>query len=205
MQLNDMLRRCPLIAILRGITAEEVISIAETLIDSGFVCLEIPLNTADSLVSIELLHKRFAEQILIGAGTVVYPQQVVSAAQAGAKIILTPHSDPEIIATAKEIGLNCIAGFSTPTEAFSALNAGADALKIFPAPIPATLKSIKTVLPMDIPIIAVGGITPESMVHYLHAGAVGFGIGKHLYQAGDPPQLVKQNAKVFYDSIRALS
>ena len=205
MQLNDMLKRCPLIAILRDITADEVIPIAEVLVESGFLCLEIPLNTPEALVSIELLQKRFTQQIIIGASTVVYPQQVIEAAQAGAKIIISPHSDPKVIATAKEIGLTCIAGFSTPTEALAALAAGADGLNIFPAPIPSLLKSIKTVLPTHIPIIAVGGITPESMVHYIHAGADGFGIGKHLYQAGDAPQLVKQNAKIFYDSIRALS
>lgn len=205
MQLNDMLKRCPLIAILRGIVVSEIIPIAESLVDTGILCLEIPLNMPEALVSIELLQNRFAEQIIIAAGTVMYAQQVVTAAQAGAKIIISPHCDPEVITTAKEIGLYCIAGFCTPTEALTAIAAGADALNIFPAPIPSVLKSIKTVLPPQIPIIATGGITPESMVHYIHAGAIGFGIGKHLYQAGDAPQLVKQNAKMFYDSIRALS
>lgn len=205
MQFNNMLTRCPLIAILRGITPTDIIPIAEVLVETGFLCLEIPLNSPNPLASIDLLNRHFGDQILIGAGTVTRPEQVIEVAQAGAKLILSPHTDPEIIETAKEIGLLCIAGFSTPTEAFRAINAGTDALKIFPAPIPATLKAIKAVLPDNLPIIAVGGITPASMVHYLHAGANGFGIGSHLYQAGDKPLLVKQNAKVFYDSIRALS
>lgn len=204
MQFNDVLKHCPLIAILRGITPADIIPVAEVIVQAGFLCIEVAMNSPQATTSIGLLSKRFGEDILIGAGTLTRPEQVIEVAQAGAKLILSPHTDPAIITTAKELALFCVAGFSTPTEAFTAIHAGTDALKIFPAPIPSTLRSIKTVLPNNLPIIAVGGINPDSLVHYLHAGAAGFGIGNHLYQAGDQPPLVKQNAKLFYDGIHAL-
>lgn len=204
MHIADLLKKCPLIAVLRDITPTEVIPIAETLITTGFACIEIPINAPDAATSIHLLTRTFAAHALIGAGNIIEPEQIITAAQAGAKVIISPHSDPTIIATAKEIGLLCIPGFSTPTEAFTAIKAGADALKLFPTPIPTTVKALAAVLPQHIPIFPAGGITPSAMVHYLHAGASGFSIGTHLYQAGDTPALVKQNAQIFYDTIRSL-
>lgn len=205
MELLQALQQCPLIAILRGIQPQEVVAIGTALINQGFHCIEIPLNSPQPLESIALLNQAFQKNVLIGAGTVTQVEQVAQVAERGAKLVVMPHTDITIIRAAKEQGLYCIPGFSTPTEAFAAINAGADALKLFPAPIPTILKAMKAVLPQNIPILPVGGITPAMLVHYLQAGASGFGLGSNLYQPGDSADLVTKNAKVFYDTIRQLS
>lgn len=206
MELLETLAKCPLIAILRGITPKEVPAIGTILVNSGFTCIEVPLNSpVDPLNSLELLSNLFQDRALIGAGTVTHVDQVYEVKKRGGRLIVMPHTDTTIIQAAKEEGLYCIPGFYTPTEAFTAINAGADALKLFPAPIPAMLKAFKTVLPADIPVLPVGGITPTTMPHYMQAGAGGFGLGSNLYAPGDSPNTVAQNAKVFYDTIRELS
>lgn len=205
MELLQALQKCPLIAILRGIQPQEVVAIGTALINQGFHCIEIPLNSPQPLESIALLNQAFQKSALIGAGTVTRVEQVAQVAERGAKLVVMPHTDITIIRAAKEQGLYCIPGFSTPTEAFAAINAGADALKLFPAPIPTILNAMKAVLPQNIPILPVGGITPAMLVHYLQAGASGFGLGSNLYQPGDSADLVTKNAKVFYDTIRQLS
>ncbi len=206
MELLEALAKCPLVAILRGITPKEVIAVGSVLLDAGFTCLEVPLNSPqDPLSSVELLSNAFKDRALIGAGTVIRVDQVHEVSKRGGKLIVMPNTDPAVIHAAKEDGLYCIPGFFTPTEAFAAISAGADALKLFPAPIPAILKAFKTVIPADIPVLPVGGITPASMVHYIAAGAAGFGLGTSLYKPGDTPNTVAKNAKVFYDTLRDLS
>ncbi len=206
MQLEEAIHRCPLIAILRGIRPHEAVEIGHVLIDIGFTCLEVPLNSPEEpLASIYHLAQAFKGKALIGAGTVLQRQQVIDVAKAGGRLIISPHTNPSIIHTAKENELACIPGFATPTEAFTAIDAGADALKFFPATSPATLKAIKTILPEKIAIFPVGGITPLNMKEYKQAGATGFGLGSALYQPGDSPFKVAQFAQVFYDTIRALS
>jgi 2-dehydro-3-deoxyphosphogalactonate aldolase len=143
MYLEEAIHTCPLIAILRGIRPHEAVEIGRVLVDIGFTCLEVPLNSPEEpLASIYHLSQAFKGKALIGAGTVLQRQQVIDVAKAGGRLIISPHTDPTIIHTAKENGLECMPGFATPTEAFTAIHAGADALKFFPATSPATLKAI---------------------------------------------------------------
>ncbi len=205
MELLQAFQQCPLIAILRGIQPHEAVAIGTALVTNGFRCLEVPLNSPGALDSIAFLAEAFQHRAVISAGTVTQVGQVGDVAAHGGRLIVMPHTDPVIIHAAKEQGLYCIPGFSSPTEAFTAIAAGADALKLFPAPIPGILKAIKTILPQQIAVFPMGGITPAVIPHYLQAGADGFGLGTHLYQPGDSPETVAKNAKAFYDSLRQLS
>lgn len=189
----------PLVAILRGITQAEAVPVAEVLLEAGIRVLEVTLNSPQPLRSIEQLARRFGEQALIGAGTVTSTQAVRDVAAAGGRLVVMPHCDPQVIAAAKEAGLVCLPGVATPTEAFSALRAGADALKVFPAEQipPAVLQAWRTVLPPGTGLYPVGGITPDRMARYRAAGATGFGIGGALYRAGKHPSQVQQDALAF--------
>jgi 2-dehydro-3-deoxyphosphogalactonate aldolase len=180
------LGRCPLVAILRGVRPDEVEAIGEALVVAGFAIIEVPLNSPQPLASIEHLARRFGTAALIGAGTVTSAAQVGEIAVAGGRIIVMPHGDPSVIRAAKEAGLLCLPGFATPTEAFAALAAGADGLKLFPAEAnpPPVLKSMKAVLPAAVPVLPVGGISPDKMAAYHAAGAAGFGLGSALYKPG---------------------
>jgi 2-dehydro-3-deoxyphosphogalactonate aldolase len=206
MQLEEAIRICPLIAILRGIRPDEAAAIGHVLVDIGFTCLEVPLNSPqEPLASIYHLQQALKMKALIGAGTVLQPQQVMEVAKVGGRLIISPHTDPAVIHATKESGLYSMPGFATPSEAFTAIRAGCDALKFFPAASPATLKAITTILPKDIAIFPVGGITPASMRDYKQAGATGFGLGAVLYQPGDSLNKVAQAAQTFYDAFRQLS
>lgn len=203
MYLEEAIQACSLIAILRGIRPDEAVAIGQILIDIGFTCIEVPLNSPeDPLASIHHLSRVFKGKALIGAGTVLRREQVAEVAKCGGRLIITPHSDVAIIHAAKENNLYCIPGFSTPTEAFSAIAARADALKFFPATSPTVLSTIKTVLPADMAIFPVGGINLANMQAYQQAGAAGFGLGAALYQPGDSPGKVAESAKAFYNAIR---
>ena len=197
--IQPFLDRLPLIAILRDITPEEVIAVAESLVDAGFTIIEVPLNSPRPLESIERLKAKYDDEILIGAGTVTTPAQVADVAKSGARMVVMPHGDPEVVRAAKAAGLACTPGVATPTEAFAALANGADALKLFPAELltPAVLKSMRSVLPQATRILPMGGITPDSMAGYVAAGANGFGLGGALYRRGDDPARVARNALDF--------
>lgn len=197
--LEAYLGRCPLVAILRGVAPEEAIEIVDALSASGFSIVEVPLNSPDPLVSIEILARGVGEGLLIGAGTVLEPKSVDEVFEAGGRLIVAPNADPAVVARAKALGMAVIPGVATPTEAFAMLKAGADALKLFPAEgaPPAVLKAMRAVLPKNIPILPVGGITPESMAGYVAAGANGFGLGSALYKPGDKPSDVAKKAAIF--------
>ena len=197
--IQPFLDRLPLIAILRGVTPEEVMAVAESLVDAGFAIIEVPLNSPRPLESLERLKAKYDDEILIGAGTVTTPAQVADVAKTGARMIVMPHGDPEVVRAAKAAGLACTPGVATPTEAFAALANGADALKLFPAELlsPAVLKSMRSVLPQATRILPMGGITPDSMAGYIAAGANGFGLGGALYRRGDDPARVARNALDF--------
>jgi 2-dehydro-3-deoxyphosphogalactonate aldolase len=201
--LSPWLARCPLVAILRGIRPDEVEAIGDVLVAAGFAIIEVPLNSPQPLASIERLSRRFGAAVLIGAGTVTTPHQVGEIAAAGGRIIVMPHGDPEVICAAKAAGLLCLPGFATPTEAFAAIAAGADGLKLFPAEAnpPNVLKSLKAVLPGAIPVLPVGGITPERMVGYREAGAAGFGLGSALYKPGLDAAVVGERAAEFVSAL----
>jgi 2-dehydro-3-deoxyphosphogalactonate aldolase len=189
----------PLIAILRGVRPAEATAIGEALVAAGFASIEVPLNSPEPLASIRLLADAFGERALIGAGTVRDPADVARVAAAGGGLIVMPHGDAAVIGAAKQRGLLCVPGVATPTEAFAALDAGADALKLFPAEAlpPAVVKAWRAVLPHEVWLLPVGGIRPGSMAPYLAAGANGFGLGSALYRPGMTPVEVAAIARAF--------
>ena len=196
---RESLRRFPLIAILRGVSADEVVELGNVLLECGFRVIEVPLNSPRPLQSIQRLRESLPADCIVGAGTVLSATQVREVASAGGQIIVMPHSDPGVIRAAKDAGLICAPGVVTPTEAFAALAAGADALKLFPAELvsPTVLAAMRSVLPPSTLMLPVGGITPESMQAYLKAGASGFGLGSALYRAGQTLDQTTANARRF--------
>ena len=203
--LKTALARCPLVAILRGIKPDEVAPIGAALIDAGFAIIEIPLNSPDPFASIARLAHQFGDLALIGAGTVLTPTQVNDVNAAGGRLIVMPHADTDVVRAAKAARMVALPGFATPTEAFAAFHAGADGLKLFPAEAapPAVLKAMKAVLPPELPILPVGGITPERMDGYLQVGAAGFGLGSALYKPGDSADQVAVAARKFIAALPA--
>jgi 2-dehydro-3-deoxyphosphogalactonate aldolase len=202
--LQEHLAGLPLIAILRGIEPGEAVAIGRVLIGAGFRALEVPLNSPEPLRSIAALAEAFGERALIGAGTVLDPADVGRVADAGGRLIVMPHADNTIVRAAKSLGLWCMPGVATPTEAFGALAAGADGLKMFPAEAlpPAAVKAWRAVLPKQVWLLPVGGITAERMAPYLAAGANGFGLGSALYQRGRTPDATAARAAAFAAAYR---
>jgi 2-dehydro-3-deoxyphosphogalactonate aldolase len=176
----------PLVAILRGLRPTEAEAIGAALVDAGFRILEVPLNSPDPFTSIRRLADASGADVVVGAGTVIEPDDVTRLHDARGRLVVTPHTDPRVIETAKAAGMACLPGVATPSEAFAALRAGADALKLFPAETlgPATVKAWRAVLPPDVALLPVGGITPENMAPWRAAGAAGFGLGTALYRPG---------------------
>ena len=183
---TSLMRDLPLVAILRGLAPSEAVEIAAALRDEGFLCVEVPLNSPEPLKSIAAIRERFDGELLVGAGTVLSAQAVKDVAAAGGQIVISPNTDTSVIAATKAAGLVSLPAFFTPTEAFAALAAGADALKLFPAEAAgtATLKAIGAVLPPGTAVLPVGGISPASMGPWRAVGAAGFGIGSALYRPG---------------------
>ncbi len=196
MGLTDWLRRCPLIAILRGVEPEQAEAIGAVLEAAGIAIIEVPLNSPEPIESIRRLAARFGERLLIGAGTVMTPAQVSDIADAGGQLIVTPHAAAEVVRAAKARGILACPGFFTPTEAFAMLAAGADALKLFPAEAasPAVLRGIRAVLPSGTAVLPVGGIDVGNLKPWLEAGAAGFGIGSSIYRPGDSAEVVGAKA-----------
>ena len=205
--IQPFLERLPLVAILRGVTPDEILPIGRALVDAGFVMIEIPLNSPRPIESIALLREELGADILVGAGTVTKERQVREIAEAGGGLIVMPHSDPVVIRAAKTAGLICTPGIATPNEGFAALANGADALKLFPAELltPAVLKAMRSVFPTTAKFLPVGGITPDSMGEYVAAGAAGFGLGSALYRRGDGVERVAANAHAFVDAWRRIA
>jgi 2-dehydro-3-deoxyphosphogalactonate aldolase len=204
--LRSYLSPLPLIAVLRGIAPPEIPAIAGALTDHGFRILEVPLNSPDPFVSIKLLADAFGSRCLTGAGTVLKIADVARVAEAGGRLIVMPHADVAIIREAKRLGLLCAPGVATMTEAFAALDAGADGLKMFPAELlsPAVLKAWRAVLPKDVLVFAVGGIRPDNMAAYWDVGASGFGTGSNLYKPGAPAHEVRAVAAAYAAGFAAL-
>jgi len=200
------LQPLPLVAILRGLTPQDALSVGTALFDAGFRVLEVPLNSPQPLDSIAMLARELGDRCLVGAGTLLTPEQVAQVKDAGGKLIVMPHGDTTVIRAAKAAGLVCTPGVATPTEAFAALAAGADALKLFPAEQlqPPVLKAWSSVLPKGTALLPVGGITPDNMGPYRKAGAAGFGIGSALYAPGTDSNEVARRARAFVDAWNAL-
>lgn len=190
---------CPLVAIIRGVKPDEAEAIGEAILSAGIRVIEVPLNSPDPLSSIERLAKRFGEDAVIGAGTVLDPDDVKRVARAGGRIIVAPNTDTAVIRQAWDEGLVSSPGFFTPSEAFTALAAGAHALKLFPAEAasPAVVKALKAVLPVEVPLVVVGGVKPETMRSWLDAGANGFGLGSGLYRPGQDAAETAAKARAY--------
>ena len=198
---------CPLVAVLRGLTPDEAAPIGDALVDAGFTLLEVPLNSPDPLASIATMAKRYAGRAIVGAGTVLTPQDVAAVADAGGALIVSPNTDPAVIRASVERGLISLPGYFTPSEAFAALQAGAHGLKLFPAEgaAPAFLKAQRAVLPKATKVLAVGGITPDTMPQWRAAGADGFGLGSNLYRAGKSAADVARDAAAFVQAAKDLA
>ena len=198
--------RCPLVAILRGVRPDEVEPIGDALVAAGFTLIEVPMNSPDPLESIGRLARRLEGQALIGAGTVLSPEEVRQVAETGATLIVSPDCNPSVIAETRARGLVSFPGVMTPTECFTALRAGADGLKIFPGAVigPEGLRAIRAVLPPETPCFAVGGTGPETFAAWHAAGATGLGIGSALYRPGDDAATVATRAAAIvahYDEV----
>ena len=202
--LSASMQRCGLVAILRGVAPAEVVPIGLALSEAGFRIIEVPLNSPEPLASIRALRDALPAEVLIGAGTVIRPEDCAAVAAAGGQIVVMPHSDAAVIRAAKAAGMACAPGVATLTEAYAALAAGADALKLFPAEAlaSAVLKAWRAVLRPPVALLPVGGITPEGIAAYAAAGASGFGLGSALYKPGDSAAGVARQAAAFMQAWR---
>ncbi|RTQ99585.1 2-dehydro-3-deoxy-6-phosphogalactonate aldolase [Halomonas nitroreducens] len=202
---QEAFHRCPLVAILRGIRPDEALDVAHALIDQGFTLIEVPLNSPSPLESISRLSQAFSDQALVGAGTVLTGGDVEAVSNAGGRLIVAPNIDLAVARAARDAGLTYGPGVATVSEAFMAIEAGADFLKLFPADAmpPAVVKAASTVLPPEIPLLPVGGITNEQMNVYLEVGASGFGLGSNLYSPRTSASQVAERAQRFVAAYRS--
>lgn len=194
-----------IVAILRGITPSDAISVAEALIQAGITTIEVPLNSPQPFESIKLLVETFGSKAVIGAGTVLNRDEVDHLAEIGAQLVVSPNTDIAVIARTKEQGLLSYPGAQTASECFAAIGAGADGIKLFPAASagPEHLKALRAVLPARLPVLAVGGVGPNDFSTWLMAGANGFGIGSALYRPGDNAIDVLQKARLLVAAFKA--
>ncbi|MGX9862365.1 2-dehydro-3-deoxy-6-phosphogalactonate aldolase [Pseudomonas moraviensis] len=204
--LKQALAQNGLIAILRGLQSQEAAAVGEVLYSAGFRVIEVPLNSPSPYDSIRILREALPADCLIGAGTVLTPEQVEQVKAAGGQVIVMPHSDAKVLRAAKAAGLYLSPGVATPTEAFAALAEGADILKLFPAEQmgPAVVKAWLAVLPAGTVLAPVGGITPDNMQAFIDAGVKGFGLGSGLFKPGMTPEQVAVNAKAYVAAWKAL-
>jgi len=190
---------CPLVAILRGVRPDEVVAIGEELVAAGFTLIEVPMNSPDPLDSVARLVAALGDRAMIGAGTVLTPAQVDSVREAGGRMVISPNMNADVIRASVAAGMVSLPGIATPTEALAALDAGATALKLFPAEAasPAVLKAMRAILPRETRVLPVGGIVPDGMDPWREAGAAGFGLGSALYKPGLSADAVGANARAF--------
>lgn len=183
---EDAFEQMPLIAILRGITPDEAVAVVGTLYEAGFRIVEVTLNSPEPLSSIEILAQEYGERMLVGAGTVLTPDAVNQVADYGGRLIVSPNFNRAVVAATKARGMASCPGVQTVSEAFSALDAGADTIKIFPAEAcpPPVIKAMRAVLPAQALIVPVGGINEDTMSAYWQVNCNGFGIGSNLYKTG---------------------
>ncbi len=198
-------RACPLIAILRGITPADAADHGRALYEAGFRIVEVPLNSPQPFESIAAIRRALPDGAIVGAGTVLRPDLVRDVRAAGGELIVMPHGDAEVVLAAKALGLACAPGVATPDEAFLALKHGADVLKMFPAEQLGAhvIKAWRAVLAEEVPLVPVGGITPDNMGPFLTAGANGFGLGSGLYKPGQCAAVTVSRAKAYINGFRA--
>lgn len=196
-----------LIAILRGVQPSEAVDVAKVLVEAGFTKIEVPLNSPDPVRSIGLIVDAFGDKALIGAGTVLTTEEVESIAATGAKLIVSPNANPAVIARTRELSMQSYPGVLTPTECFSALEAGANGLKLFPADVlgASGVKAIRAVLPAETQLFAVGGVGADNLKAWRSAGILGFGIGSSLYKPGVSLEDLSQRAQELVNAYDALN
>ena len=206
MDLNQALKELPLIAILRGLTPAEAPDVGRALIETGFKVIEVPLNSPEPMRSISVLAREFSGQALIGAGTVLEPDDVIRIKDAGGELVVAPNFNEAVVEKTKQYGMYSVPGVATPSEAFNAIKAGADALKLFPAEMVGArvLKAMRAVLPSDLALIPVGGVNPDNLDEFWRAGASGFGIGSDIYKAGRELSEVKLRARTLAEKMQSL-
>ncbi len=200
----DWTTHLPLIAILRGITPDEVEAHVDALTDAGITLIEIPTNSPNWLHSVTRAQAQARGRAIIGAGTVLNAADADALAATGAKLMVTPNTDPALIRHAVAAGLTVAAGFMTPSEAFAAIQAGAQILKLFPAANLGAgyIRALKAVLPATMPLFAVGGVTPDNLHDFLGAGCSGAGLGSDLYRPGQLSNATRSRAETFVRSLR---
>jgi 2-dehydro-3-deoxyphosphogalactonate aldolase len=197
--------QCPLVAIIRGVTPTEAVEIGEAIFAAGIRIIEVPLNSPDPIASIAALAEHFGERALIGAGTVLEPEDVARVAEAGGRLIVSPNTYAPVIEATVAAGLVSSPGFFTPSEAFTALRAGAHALKFFPAEAaaPRVVRGMKAVLPPAVPLLVVGGVAPDNVTDWMAAGADGFGLGSGVYRPGQDAATVGAQAAAYVAAVRS--
>ncbi|QIK78782.1 2-dehydro-3-deoxy-6-phosphogalactonate aldolase [Sphingomonas piscis] len=203
-RLNLYLAQCPLVAIIRGVTPGEADGIGRALFDAGIRIIEVPLNSPEPLESIRILSSALGNDALIGAGTVLTTEDVTKVQAAGGELIVSPNTNTQVIAATAAAGMASAPGYFTPSEAFAALEAGADALKLFPAEgaTPQVVKAQRAVLPKQVPLLVVGGVSPDNMQPWLEVGANGFGLGSGLYKPGQTAAETAAKAAAYVHGVK---
>jgi 2-dehydro-3-deoxyphosphogalactonate aldolase len=202
--LKARLAECPLVAIIRGVTPAEAEAIGAAIYEAGIRIIEVPLNSPEPLDSIARLARSLGDRAMIGAGTVLTPDDVGRVQDAGGSVIVSPNSAPAVIAATVKAGLVSLPGYFTPSEAFVALDAGAHGLKLFPAEgaSPSVVKAHKAILPKHVPVLVVGGVSPDNMRPWIEAGAEGFGLGSGLYKPGQSAADTAARARAYVEGAR---
>ena len=205
LDLRAALKQCPIAAILRGVTPDEIDAIGDALVEAGITIIEVPLNSPDPFESIKRLAARHGARALVGAGTVLGRADVARVSAAGGRLVVAPNFDADVVRATKAAGLASLPGVMTPSEGFAALTAGADGLKLFPAEIipPAVFKAWRAVFPADTLLLAVGGVGVGNMKIYAEAGASGYGIGSALYKPARPANEVGKLARALVAAAKA--
>jgi 2-dehydro-3-deoxyphosphogalactonate aldolase len=203
-ELKRWMAQCPLVAIIRGVTPDEVEAIGAAVWDAGIRIIEVPLNSPDPMTSIARLSAALGDKALVGAGTVLEPGQVGQVREAGGRLIVSPNAYAAVIEATAAAAMISLPGYFTPSEAFDALRAGAHGLKLFPAEgaTPAVVKGQRAVLPKDLPLLVVGGISPDNMQPWIAAGADGFGLGSGLYKPGQSAEETAARARAYVAGVR---
>lgn len=195
---------CPLVAIIRGVTPGEAKAIAGALYEGGIRIIEVPLNSPQPFESIRTIADAYGDRALVGAGTVLHPDDIARVKDAGGRLVVSPNTDIPVIEATVAAGLVSSPGYFTPSEAFDAILAGAHSIKLFPAEAasPKVVKAQKAVLPNDVPLIVVGGVTPESIPDWIGGGVDGFGLGGGLYKPGQDTETTLAKARAYVAAVR---
>ena len=203
-ELRRLLAEYPLVAIIRGVTPDEAEEIGAAIVEAGIRIVEVPLNSPEPLASIEKLATSLGDRALVGAGTVLEADDVARVRDAGGRVIVSPNTYTPVIEAAAAADLVSLPGYFTPSEAFDAIRAGATGLKLFPAEgaSPAVLKGQRAVLPKALPVLVVGGISPDNMRPWIEAGANGFGLGSGLYKPGQSAEETGRKARAYVEGAR---